>query len=197
MYLGERGAQVTLENTDPLSVIVGPDLVRRYNAREQRFLFGRAAFELRNRLALTRRLDAQQLADLLGNTIRVVSPSFDRLGRPDAEASKRLRKAMSGKAIKQLEQLLPELNSTRTFDVPAWLQAMSLTADRAGLLLATDIGAVLQMLFREDPSVSGMRIDNTEQLVQAVRKRRDFSELLVFVLSDDYARLRGKLKLGL
>lgn len=196
LYMGKRGAQATTENTDPPSLVVGPDLLRRHT-REQRFLLGRAVFDLRNRLALARRLDPQQLADFLGNAIRVVAPGFDRLGRPDPDATKRIRKAMSGRSIRQLEQLVPEINATRTFDLQAWREGTELSADRAGLLLAGDISAVLQLLFREDPSVSGMRIEGTEQLVSALSKRRDFAELLIFVLSDDYAKLRAKLRLAL
>ena len=32
---------ITLETTDPLGICVGPDVVRRYNAREQKFLIAR------------------------------------------------------------------------------------------------------------------------------------------------------------
>lgn len=197
VYQGKRGAHITLENTDPLSMVVGPDMVRRYQAREQRFLFARAAYQLRNKMAIAYRFDIVQLADLIGNTIRLVEPEFNRLGRPDPDMTKRLKKAMSGKAIRALELIAPELIAAKSLDMSAWLQASSWSADRAGLLLSGDIASALHVLLREDPSLTGMKLDTAEQLLGAIRSRRDMSELLAFVTSDDHFKLRGRLRLSL
>ncbi len=197
VYQGKRGAQITLENTDPLSMVVGPDMVRRYQAREQRFLFARAAFHLRNKMPIAYRFDNTRLADLLGNAIRVVVPDFNRLGKPDADLTKRLRKAMSGKAIRALEQVAPELLSAKNLDISAWMQAAGWSADRAGLLLSGDIASALQVLLREDPALGGMRLDTTDQILTAMRKRRDMFELVAFVTSDDHYKLRSRLRLAL
>ncbi|MBI5546048.1 MAG: tetratricopeptide repeat protein, partial [Deltaproteobacteria bacterium] len=197
VYQGKRGAHITLENTDPLSMIVGPDMMRRFQAREQRFLFARAAYQLRNKMAIAYRLDNTRLADLIGNALRVVSPDFNRLGRPDPDLTKRLKKAMSGKALKALETVASELAQTKTLDLGSWLQAAGWSADRAGLLVSGDLASGLQVLLREDPSVTGLRLDNTEQLLAALRKRRDMFELVGFVMSDDHLKLRTRLRLAL
>lgn len=195
VYQGKRGAQISLEHTDPFSMIVGPDMVRRYQAREQRFLVGRAAYLLRNKMAIAFKFDAASLADLIGNAIRVAVPGFNKLGKADPELTKRLRKAMSGKAIKALELLAPELETAK-LDVNTWLQASLWSADRAGLLLSNDIAASLAVLLREDPSIAGMRLDTTEQILAALRKRRDLFELLTFIASDDHFKLRTRLHFG-
>jgi hypothetical protein len=144
VYQAKVGAHIAVENTDPLSMVVGVDVVRRYQAREQRFLFARAAYLLRNKMPIAHKLDTQRLGDLLGNAVRVVAPSFNRLGKPDPDMTKRLKKAMSGKAIKALEGVVGELERAKTLDVGVWLQASSWSADRAGLLLSGDIAAALR-----------------------------------------------------
>ena len=196
VYQGKRGAQITLENTDPLSMVVGPDVARRSQA-EQRFLFGRAAYGLRNKTAIVHRLDNVRLAELIGNAVRVVAPDFNRLGKPDPDLTKRLKKAMSGKAIKALEQIAPELASAKTLDLGAWLAASGWSADRAGLLLCGDIASALQVLLREDPSLTNVRLDSSEQILTALRKRRDMFELMAYVTSDDHFKLRTRLHLAL
>jgi hypothetical protein len=197
VYQGKRGAQITLENTDPLSMVVGPDMVRRYQEREQRFLFARAAYQLRNKMAVAYRFDNTRLADLIGNAVRVVMPDFNRLGKADPDMTKRLRKAMSGKAIKALECVAQELAGAKTLDIGAWLQASTWSADRAGLLLSGDIASALNVLLREDPATTSIRLDSTEQILGALRKRRDMYEMFSYVTSDDHFKLRTRLRLAL
>jgi len=197
VYLSKRGAQLSLVNTDPLSLVIGTDFVRRYNQREQRFMLARAAFHLRNRVALAHKLDSARLADLFGAAVRIVVPDFDRLGTPDAELSKKLKKAMSGKALKLLEVAARDLAAAKTIDLKAWQQAISWSADRAGLLLSGDISTALQIMLREDPSITGVRLDSPEQIVAALRKRRDMFEVVAFILADDHLKLRSRLRLSL
>ncbi len=196
VYQGKKGAAVTLENTDPLSMVVGPDFVRRYNQREQKYVMARAAWHLRNKMALAQKLDQAKLADLFGNAVRAVMPEFDRMGKPDPELSKRIKKAMSGKAVRALEVLAPELAKAKSLDLVHWVQSTAWSGDRAGLLLAGDLGASLQLVFREDNSVSGTRMDTSDQIVNAAKRRREMAELLIFVLSDDHFRLRSRLRLA-
>jgi len=89
----------------------------------------------------------------------------------------------------------PELARARSFDLAAWLEAQHASADRAGLLLCGDVGAALQVLLREDASGPPPKLETTEALVQAARRRRDLAEVLAFVLSDDHFKLRGRLRL--
>ncbi|HCF60232.1 MAG TPA: Adventurous gliding motility protein K [Myxococcales bacterium] len=197
VYLSKRGAQLSLVNTDPLAIVIGSEFVRRYNQREQKFLLARAAFNLRNKMALAQKLEAGRLADLIGNAVRIALPEFDRLGTPDPETSKKIKKAMSGKALKLLEPAARELAESKSIDLKAWLQACNWSADRAGLLLAGDISAALQLMLREDPSITGVRLDSPEQIVAALRKRRDMFEVVAFILSDDHLKLRTRLRLSL
>src|SRR5207237_896688 len=89
VYQGKRGSAVTVENTDPQAVVIGPDVVRRFGSREQRFLFGRAALVLRNRSLLGLRLAVPELNALLGSAMRGAVPEFAKLLPADAELAKK------------------------------------------------------------------------------------------------------------
>lgn len=195
IYQGKRGASVQVENTDPLSLIVGPDFARRNNAREQRFLLGRACLHLRNKMPLALRLDPQVLAELLGGAIRIAVPQFALLGKTDPELTRRLRKAMSGKAVRALEALAPELSRLRSLDLTAWLRGALASADRAGALLCGDAGIALQVLLRGEARAH-LKLDSPAAVAGAVRGRREIAELLDFAVSDEYFRLRAKLRIA-
>jgi hypothetical protein len=152
---------------------------------------------LRNKTALVHRLNLTELADLFGAAARAVSPEFNRLGTANPELTKRVRKALPGRALKALEAPVQALASMRGVDLAAWVGAIPLTADRFGLLGSGDVIAGLNLLLREDPSIAGKRLDTSEAMIAAMAERRDLQELIGFVLSDDHFRLRGKMKIAL
>lgn len=196
-YLSRQGAIVALDNTDPLALVIGADLPRKFTDREQRFVIARGALGLRNRTALAYKLGLSPLEDLLGAAARVVNATFDRLGAVNPDLTKRIHKALPGRAIKALEPPVVELAAMRNLDPAAWFGALPWSADRFGLLACGDVVAGLNLLLREDPSVGARRLDTTEAVVAAVGERRDILELFGFVLSDDHYKLRARLKIGL
>lgn len=196
LYQGKRGAQVTLENSDPQSVVFGPDLVRKHQTREQKFLMARAALGLRLRNLLAFRLDEVELIDLVGAAVKRAAPSFAAFGSTDADFVKKVGKAISREAIKTLEGLAPDLER-EPLQVPELVEAMGFSADRAGLLYCGDVSAALGVVLREDPQQANGRLDSFEQLRGALAHRRDVLELIQFAISDDFFRLRQKMRLGI
>ncbi len=83
VYQAQRGLMVA-ETSDPPSICVGQDVVRRFNSREQKFLIGRAVFSLLERTALAGQAPgSRSWRTLLGDCIRVVVPDFEGLGQRD------------------------------------------------------------------------------------------------------------------
>jgi tetratricopeptide (TPR) repeat protein len=196
-YQAKRGL-VTLETTEPLSVLVGPDVVRRFNIREQRFLYGRAALGLVDRSAIVRKTSMGELADILGNSVRIHQPGWNGLGRRNEEQSKQLRKAYSRKALKALEEPADAVvSSGQAIAIEPLVQALMLSSDRAGLLVCGDVSAGLGLLLREDVAPGSARADTPEAIVTAVQQRPDVKELLAFALSDDFFRMRQRVGVSL
>ncbi|MBS1148551.1 MAG: Tetratricopeptide repeat protein [Myxococcaceae bacterium] len=196
VYQSKRGL-VVLETTEPMGVFVGADVVRRFNAREQRFLLGRAALGLYGKTAALRRLSSGELNDLFGNTVRIHQQQFEGIGKRNEDQSKQLRKAYSRRSLKLLEEPAMAVAQTPGLDVAATVEALALSADRAGLLLAGDVTAAIGILLREDLPIGTPRPESAEAIAAAVGQRRDVRELIGFSLSDDFFRLRQRLGMSL
>ncbi|MBI3183805.1 MAG: tetratricopeptide repeat protein [Myxococcales bacterium] len=195
VYQARRG-MVFLETTEPLAVCVGQDVVRKFNAREQKFLIGRAVLGLHHKTAIASKLANRDLIDLLGNSVRIFHPEFALLGQRSDETSKQLRKAYSRKALKALEAPATTAAAAHALDVQGTVEALSLSANRAGLLLCGDVAAGLNMLLRDDPNFSSIRGEGADLAAEALRRRPDVRELFAFGLSDDFFRLRQKVGLA-
>lgn len=196
VYMARRGL-MTLETTEPLSVCVGSDVVRKYNAREQKFLIGRAVMGLLNKTAVLSKLSQGETADLFGNSIRIHAQQFAALGRKNDEQIKQLRKAFSRKALKALESPAFSLGATQEVDLKPMTEGLNLSADRAGMLMCGDIAVGLGLVLREDPSMASTKVDTTDPMMQALKQREDLQDLLAFSLSDDFFRLRQRLGVAL
>ncbi|MCP3144521.1 tetratricopeptide repeat protein [Pyxidicoccus xibeiensis] len=195
-YQAKRGLTV-LETTEPMAVCIGQDVVRRFNAREQKFLLGRAALGLLNKAAVLEKLSQGETADLFGSSIRIHAPQFTALGRRNDETVKQLRKAYSRKALKALETPAMAMGDVQKVELAQWLDALDYSADRAGMLMCGDVAVGLGMVLREDPNFAGARLDTAEPVLQAVREGERLRMLLAFSFTDDFFRLRQRLGMSL
>jgi hypothetical protein len=195
VYNARRGL-VFLETTEPLSVCVGQDVVRRFNAREQKFLLGRAALTLFDKAAVLRKVSSGECADLIGNSVRIHLPDWTGLGRRNEDHSKQLRKAYSRRSIKLLEEPAEGVAQMTNWSLDAVVEGMNQSFDRAGLLLSGDVQAGLGMMVKDDNSPSS-KVDTPETVANAVQQRKDIRELMMFAISDDFFRLRQRLGLSL
>jgi hypothetical protein len=145
------------------------------------------------------KLSTGETADLLGNSVRIHAPQFSALGRRNDETVKQLRKALSRKALKSLEEPALALAGATLvdLDLEGMLEALAFSGDRAGLLMCGDIFIGLSLVLREDPNFAATKVDTAEPLLQAVKQREDLKDLLAFAVSDDFFRLRQRLGLSL
>ncbi len=191
-----RRGLMTLETTEPLSVCVGQEVVRKFNAREQKFLIGRAVHGLLSKTPLLSKLVPRDRAKVLGSAVRLGNPAFRGISDADPVQEKALRKALPRKALKLLEQLAPSVHPD--VDVEHATAGLFLSADRAGLLMSGDVLMGLNMLLRQDPGyTTAMRGESTEVVMLSTRQREDVRELLAFSLSEDFFRLRQKAGLAI
>ena len=184
LYQASKGT-IRLENSDPPTVCAGPEFLK-MDLRQQRFVLGRAAFVLAHHMIFLSRLSPQELTDLLGNSIRIHAPADQRLGQPDEQATKQLRKRYSRKALKALG-LAVETLGDGPIQLDLVLQGLAYSEDRAGLLLSGDVASGLSLMVRES---TGPSAGNGSEI------RPDLRELMQFAISDDFFRLRADLGLS-
>ena len=196
VYQAKRGL-VFLETTEPLGVCLGPDVVRRFNLREQRFLYGRAAMGLYDKTAILRKLAPGELADLLGNSVRIHQPVFEGLGRKSEEQSKALRRAYSRKSLRLLEEPAASSLPLNKVVIEPIVQGLMFAADRAGLVVSADPTAGLNLILREEVPANQPRPESAEAIAHAVNARADLKELMTFAITDDFFRLRQRVGVSL
>lgn len=196
VYQARRGL-IFLETTEPLGVCLGPDVVRRFNIREQRFLYGRAAMGLFDKTAIIRKLSPGELADVLGNSVRIHQPSWDGLGRKNEDQSKQLRRAYSRKSLKLLEEPANAAAAISKVQLEPIVQALFFAADRAGLVVSADPTAGLNLMLREELPTTAPRPETPEAIAQSVQSRTDLKELMSFAITDDFFRLRQRVGVSL
>ena len=196
VYQARRGL-IFLETTEPLGVCLGPDVVRRFNIREQRFLYGRAAMGLFDKSAILRKLSPGELADTIGNSVRIHQPQWDGLGRKNEDQSKQLRRAYSRKAIKLLEDPANAVAAMPKVQLDPIVQALMFAADRAGLVVSADPSAGLNLMLKEELPASAPRPETPEAIAQSVQQRTDLRELMSFAVTDDFFRLRQRVGVAL
>jgi hypothetical protein len=194
VYQAQKGI-LNLENTHPLSLCVGPDFAK-LEPRQQRFFVGRVAFGLSHHTAFLRRLSLAELADLLGNSIRIHLPNDERLGHKNEQMSKQLRKQYSRKALKALE-LAIDLLGNRPIDLEETVRGIGYSSDRTGLLLSGDVAVSLSMVVREASVALPARAADEDSLTKIAKLRPDLRELMGFAISEDLLRLRTELGLSI
>lgn len=196
VYQARRGL-IFLETTEPLGVCLGPDVVRRFNIREQRFLYGRAAMGLFDKAALLRKLSPGELADVLGNSVRIHQPQWDGLGRRNEDQSKQLRRAYSRRSLKLLEDPANATTASGKVNLDPIVQGLMFAADRAGLVVCADPSAGLSLMLREELPANAPRPETPEAIAQSVLQRSDLKELVSFAVTDDFFRLRQRVGVSL
>ncbi len=196
LFQAKRGL-VFLETTEPLGVCLGPDVIKKFNLREQRFLYGRAAMGLFDKTAIVRRFAPAELGDVLGSSVRIHFPTWEGLGRKSEDQSKQLRRAYSRRAIKALEEPAAAAAQLPRVQVEPFVQGLMFAADRAGLIVSADPLAGLSLMLREELPPGAPKPEGPEAITQAINARADLKDLLAFAVTDDFFRLRQRVGVSL
>jgi len=182
----------------PLVLLVGSDVTRTHPNREQRFLVGRKLMAFASGHHLLRGLDARGLATLVGAIGRSVDKTFPTLAHTDngeVEAlAKRIGGAISRKAKGQLTEPLSHLATSPRVDFEAYLAAVPLSENRAGMLLAGAFDAAARLVARD----TGVNLaGDTNAMIGALESNTQLVDLVAFSLSDEHFQARQALKLAI
>jgi len=193
---------VFVENTDPLSIVVGDSLVKHTNVKEQRFALARALKRLVDGSFLASKLGPRDLPQLIAALVQPTASGSALAtfpGQLSADFAKRVQKAISRKARKAVEELLSSPGQQaalqRRPDYDAYLRGVEHSAVRAGLALSADLPNAVMHLSRERSDLAGRRFASTAEMVAAFTPQPVISELFRFAVSEEYFNLRTRLKL--
>ena len=175
-------------NTDPPSLVSGEETYQDRPRRELWYVAARAVSFYRPEMRLARLMPHDQLQGVFQAACCVGAPSF--VPTADPRTIQKMRGPIErvlgerGK-LPALARLAEEYaGSTRPGDVRAHMDAVELTSNRAGALLAGDLQVARRLVLEEKAQVSKL---------QDEAKVRD---LVQFCLSEDWAVLRDALGLS-
>ncbi len=188
-----QGPAIRTDTAAPLTIISGPEFARSFKVSEQRALIAGACLQVRNRWSVPLTLRTLELRGLVQCAIKAAGSSKRQVDA-DPEVSRKIRKALSFKVLKQIESLIPELDRLPNEAIDKWRRACVFSVDRAALLMSGDISSALQLIYaRRQPARSA---DPTPPTPPALEAREEMREAFAYLLSPEHFRLRNKLKLA-
>jgi hypothetical protein len=183
-------------------VLVGRDVSAPLVAAH-RFEAGRAAALLRDRLVVALAMQPAELELVIAAGVRQVVSGFgswletgqleDRTRRLGKALGRRERKAIGGLAESLAR--LPAASFQTT--VAAWRRGVQRLGNRAGLLVAGDLNAVLEGVVPGLPPPATRRFQPQQEVLRRLRDNDDVADVLVFALGAEFSRLRRDLGLAM
>jgi hypothetical protein len=193
---------VAVENASPASMIVGEGLIKRTVVKEQRFALGRAIKRIYDGSFLAKLLGPKELSKLVAAAVAPYHPNSPIATFPAEsldDLAKRINKALPRKARKAMEELMrdkaPDVAKVPDYDV--YMRGAEHSANRMGLIMCNDLPQALMHLAREIPELKDKRLNSTEEIVAALSRHASFCELLRFAVSEEYFRLRARMKFSI
>ncbi|HWE23007.1 MAG TPA: hypothetical protein VG496_03610, partial [Myxococcales bacterium] len=181
LYVAKREPAIVVPTaTTPPGLLVGIEVPKRYQARQQRFLYARALAHVRRGTHAFAPLPADRVARLVADLLRLVAPGVvddSRLPPTDAQLAKALQTAVSADARARLSPLAGAVVAESRQDWEQLSFAVRETAERTALVLCGDPGAALAIVLAE--GTGGL-------------ERPEVARLARFAVSDDYLALVGR-----
>jgi tetratricopeptide (TPR) repeat protein len=193
---------VAIDNGSPPVMIVGEGLVKRTVVKEQRFALSRAIKRVSDGSYLGKLLGPKELSKLIAATVLPYHPNSPIATFPGEsldDLAKKVNKALPRKVRKTMEELMrdkaPDVAKVPDYDV--YLRGADHSANRMGLIMCNDLPQALMHLTREVPELKDKRLNSTEEIVAAFSRHASFCELLRFAVSEEYFRLRARMKFSI
>lgn len=183
---------VFTENEKPLALVVGANVGRRIQERDQRFLLGRAIAQLKGGHHLLATVPAKDMLSLIWTVAKNANPSGQAPVDPASlEVMQRILKALPGKVRRSLDEVGGALFNTHV-DVQRHRAAAEHTANRAGLVMTNDIEVAVRNMAKDHPEVRLVFRDATGARA-TIGKIPGVPQLLNYAVSEDYFAARTKL----
>lgn len=189
VYAKEGGGQIRKEATWPPCLVVPRDALMQRKGKEIRFDLGYSLMLFRPEHAVVMTLDVQTLRSVLGNVLKLCVPSLPEPSgdpRQNAELRKVLEKNLSKVDQEDIRKHAASLRAKGSaLSIRKWLSGVDRTAMRMGLVMANDLDVGLREARLRAGSLSSVSPDELE------------TDLLGYFVSEEYARVRETLSMGI
>lgn len=190
LFAGEDRQGFETPNVEFPAIIVGQDRLRSSNDRENAFFLGKILMGLRPEHYLAfMGFPAEAIQTLFSAALEAFEPSLGyskQLKDPNfTRAVKEFRKSPDVVKLQLGKLVASFLNRQEPVDIPAWLNAVEHTTNRAGLLICGDLGQASSCVRYGAISLGSC---SDEKRLQ---------ELTSFMVSDQHASLRRQIRLAI
>ena len=194
MYVSKaRTMDLGMLTGDPAALVVGSDVIKRHQTREQRFLVAQKLEGLLSGHQVIQEMNPSDLKEFMLAACLAVDDRGAAAPSPTVlDLSKKLSKAMSRSTRKALaEPVAAAAPLVSRFDAVGFIKAAKYTRLRAAIAISNDVEVIMRLLCRE----MGVTV-NVQDVPDMERKgvREEFREAMAFIVSDEYSQLRQKLK---
>jgi len=177
---------------DPPALIVGAEIIKRHQTREQRFLLAERMAGLYAGHQLFESWVPKQLNDFVHAACFAVDENYNAGPDLDQDLAKKIQKAISRATRKSLLEPVSEVSRLRgRWDAAQHIKAARYTRLRAALAMSNDLECAVRLTAR----TAGVTVNPSDAAdLEKKLQRDDLRELFAFALSDEYAGLRQRLK---
>jgi hypothetical protein len=177
---------------NPLTLVVGAELMQSTNSRERAFLFARACEIAKARLSVALRSDPAQLAMVLAGLVH----AYDSHYLPDgveaaqlADIGQRVVKALPRRSRSEMGPLAVEMAGRPGFDPTKIGLAAGDLGNRVALLATGDLIAALSALLK----LNARTLDGDPRTrTEVIRSLPETASLLRFAVSEEYLDARHR-----
>jgi tetratricopeptide (TPR) repeat protein len=182
-----------LENAQPPVLIVGANVPRKVQEKDQRFQIARLLERLKGGHHLVELLPNKDLEALFWAAIKLADPSASVPTDPATlnNMIHRIERSLSSRGKKLIYDMRQQLISSRP-DFAKYRASTVNTAYRAGLVLTNDIEVAVRNIAKEHPDIRPVFAD-AKGAANTVGKIPEVRELLAFAVSEEYFAARAKL----
>jgi tetratricopeptide (TPR) repeat protein len=185
--------QVEIEPTFPASLLVPMALTVSAPRQELVLQLARALGRLRAGSYLAGRLSARELGIVLAASLRSRYADYGRgLASEEVldELAQKVARQLPRRHRRAFERGVVGVAEAGPLDVNRWRLAMSYTAQRAAVVGSGDVLGCLDSIISSERRLTLAATASPGELLDAARTFPEFTELVAFVLGDDYVQLR-------
>jgi tetratricopeptide (TPR) repeat protein len=184
----DGGERVTIAPGSPPRIVVGEALADDATQAELRFHLARAAMLLELGYLLADRTGGPERQRYLDLLVKIAAP--DSRVTVSAELAREVEAIRSKLTLEDREALSSlVIPVERDIDLEPWMKSALSAADRFGLLVAGELSSALRGIRRIEPRTLGEPFSTSQERIAAVKRWRSASDLIAFVLSEDFAEV--------
>lgn len=191
---------IAVENTLPATLIVGRPLIERLTPGQLHFAISHHLFYVSRNHVMAAKLSTAEYVNYVHRLVEAFADTGKQMSIEEENISRKLRLALARKIRKQLEERMDLMGEMYQADIPSFLKALELAANKCGLLCADSLkDSVQAYLFMRSKifPLRGGQSAVAEPVPDQFAQIPEVKDMFWFNISEDHSKLRAELGLAI